>query len=198
MKVDHVVVGLGNPGPRYAMTRHNVGFMALDLWAQNKNSHFQHGTLGERCEAEWAIIQLGQLKLLLLKPMTFMNLSGQSVSRLYQMHSHLRDVPLTVVHDEVDVEFGKIRVKFGGSDAGHNGLKSMREALGHGEYNRVRLGVSRPPPDSDLEVKDWVLMNFSKSDKSALIDLISHSVEVTQALVEEGLQKALNVASKAK
>ena len=199
MNADAVIVGLGNPGPRYAFTRHNIGFICLDILAQDFKSKWtsaQSG-LGRTLNSEITRISDWNGKsVVLLKPQTFMNLSGQSVAKLYQEHSHLRSVPLIVVHDEVDVPFGKIRAKLGGGDAGHNGLKSIRACLGHGDFYRVRLGVGRPAADSPMELADFVLQAFDKDEQDVLFKECTQGFEVIHPLISGDLQKALVAASK--
>lgn len=195
MNIDHVVVGLGNPGARYKFTRHNTGFMVLDLLAGGLGLSFSSKGLGSKINAETLECDLGGKKVLLLKPQTFMNLSGQSLAKLYSQHRHLREVPLTVCHDEVDVDFGKIRVKKGGGDAGHNGLKSIRSEIGTGDYFRIRMGVGRPPTDWNISVADYVLTPFRKDEDKILTDLLIHTENTLESLIKGGLQSALNTAS---
>jgi len=193
MAVDAVIVGLGNPGPRYSMTRHNIGFLALDILARELGFSFQTHS---RYKAEMAEATWSGKNIVLLKPQTFMNLSGESVRALFEKRPDLREKPLIVLHDEVDVAFGKVRVKLGGGDAGHNGLKSLRACLGNGEFYRVRMGVGKPPADSPLELADWVLQNFPKSDEQTLRDTITRSLDTTEALLTQDLNAALTVATR--
>jgi PTH1 family peptidyl-tRNA hydrolase len=197
MNFDAILVGLGNPGPRYAFTRHNVGFISLDLLAQEQNQKFSaSSTLARATHAEVAKAVLRQKTVLLFKPQTFMNLSGESLAKLYAQQGHLRQVPLIVVHDEVEIPLGKIRVKKGGGDAGHNGLKSLRASIGNGDFYRVRLGVGRPDPASTVSLADHVLRNFEKSEEKSLIEMLSKAVLVFEALVEDKLNEAQTLASK--
>ena len=196
MSYDFIGVGLGNPGARYAFTRHNIGFIALDLLAQEKGTKFSSQGVGKKIGAEWAEVELGSKKLFLLKPQTFMNLSGESLQKLYQHANHLRDIPGVCLHDEVDIALGKVRVKLGGSDAGHNGLKSLRQHLGHGDYFRIRIGIGRPPAGSPLGVADYVLQNFAKEEEEALMKELGKTTNVLEALVREGLPAALVIASR--
>jgi len=157
-------VGLGNPGPKYAMNRHNVGFMALDRIAEDHNfdpwrSKFQ----GKITEG-----RLGSEKVILLKPETFMNLSGQSVGEAMRFYK-LESTDITVFHDEIDLAPGKCRVKDGGGHAGHNGLRSMHQHLGP-HYSRVRIGVGHPGHKD--RVAGYVLHDFAKLDYDWLDDLI--------------------------
>ena len=195
MNFDALIVGLGNPGPKYALTRHNIAFILLDLIAGDQNQKFSSSGLGKSLQAETAEVTLKGKKLLLIKPQTFMNLSGESLQRLYQKHNHLREVPLVVAHDEVDLAFKKMRFKFGGSDAGHNGLKSIRACLGHGDYNRLRIGVGRPSPDSSLSVADYVLSVFTKEEQNELVPFLDQGIATLEAFFEKGLSGAQSQAS---
>lgn len=188
MKPNFVVVGLGNPGARYAWTRHNVGFLALDVLAQDFGTKFESI---DSFKAEKSEVTFQKQSLLLLKPQTFMNLSGESLQRLYQKYNHFREVPLVVLHDELDLPFGTVRVKLGGGDAGHNGLKSIRATLGHGDFYRIRLGIGRPA-DARIEIADWVLQSFQKSDEETLLQLCSKGLSVLEALTTQGLVAAQN------
>ena len=195
MNVDVIIVGLGNPGAKYKFTRHNVGFMALDLLAGGLGLSFSNGGLGKKLNAEILQCEIAGKKVLLIKPQTFMNLSGESISKLYQEHRHLKEAKLIVLHDEVDIEFGKIRVKNGGGDAGHNGLKSIRQQIGTGEYFRIRMGVGRPPSDWRIQLADFVLTPFRKDEDKTLTDLLIHTDQTLEALVKGDLEDALRVAS---
>ncbi|NCN40861.1 aminoacyl-tRNA hydrolase [bacterium] len=195
MNVDAVIVGLGNPGTRYKFTRHNVGFMALDLIAQGLGLSFSSGGLGKKLEAEILKCDFAGKSVLLIKPQTFMNLSGQSINKLYQEHRHLKEAELIVLHDEVDIEFGKIRVKKGGGDAGHNGLKSIRSEIGSGDYYRIRMGVGRPPADWKIQLADYVLQPFRNDEDKVLTDLLIHSENTLESLLKGGLEAALRTSS---
>ena len=193
MNADAIVVGLGNPGPRYAFTRHNIGFIALDVLAQDFGASF---TASRKWNALECLITWKDKKVLLLKPQTFMNLSGDSLRAVYAQHNHLRDKPIIVLHDEVDIPMGRLRVKMGGGDAGHNGLKSLRSVLGHGDFYRVRMGVGRPVQGSHIELADYVLQPFSKEEQPSLMLLIERSLKSTELLLEDQLQKAQEFSAK--
>jgi PTH1 family peptidyl-tRNA hydrolase len=193
---DALLVGLGNPGPKYSLTRHNIGFILLDLLAQDFGAKFSSSGLGKSIQAEITELTLAGKNLLLIKPQTFMNLSGECLQRLYQKQSHLRELPLIVAHDEVDLEFKKLRIKFGGSDAGHNGLKSIRACLGTGDYNRLRLGVGRPTAESRISVADYVLGNFSSAEQEALALYLDQGIAVLESFLTTGLVAAQALASK--
>jgi len=159
-----IFAGLGNPGPKYAANRHNIGFMALDCIAED------HGFCPwkARFQGEVAEGRLGTEKVILLKPTTFMNLSGQSVGEAMRFYK-LDPEDVTVFHDELDLAPGKLKVKTGGGHAGHNGLRSMHAHIGE-NYRRVRLGIGHPGR-KDL-VSHYVLHDFAKADQDWLDDLL--------------------------
>lgn len=159
-----IFVGLGNPGEKYARTRHNIGFMAVDRIAED------HGFTPWRAKFQGLIAEgrLGREKVLLLKPQTFMNLSGQSVGEALRFHK-LEPADLTVFHDELDLAPGKCRLKTGGGHAGHNGLRSIHQHLGP-DYDRVRLGIGHPGRKE--AVSGYVLHDFAKADHDWLDDLM--------------------------
>ncbi len=142
--VTRLVVGLGNPGPEYAGTRHNAGFMVVDLLADSLCAAYWKDESG----AKVARVRLGDDELVLAKPQTFMNVSGKSVRRLLDVHG-VAPGDLVVVHDDLDLLEGEVRAKRGGGHGGHNGLRSLVEALGTGDYQRVRVGIGRPPGRQD-------------------------------------------------
>lgn len=195
MNVDAIVVGLGNPGARYKFTRHNVGFMALDLIVKGLGLSFSSSGLASKIQAEICEATFAGKKLLLVKPQTFMNLSGESLQKLFQLHSHLRDKELIVLHDEVDIGFGELRIKKGGGDAGHNGLKSLREKLGNGDSVRIRMGVGRAPANWEMSVADWVLTPYGKDNDEKLVDLLIHTENTLEAYLTKGLEIAQRVAA---
>jgi len=157
-------VGLGNPGTKYAKNRHNIGFMALDRLAKDHG----FGPWKQKFQAELCEGRLGSEKVILLKPMTFMNLSGQSVGEAMRFYK-LTPEDITVFHDELDLAPGKVRVKMGGGHAGHNGLRSIHQHIGE-HYQRVRLGIGHPGR-KEL-VAQYVLQDFAKADAEWLDDLM--------------------------
>jgi PTH1 family peptidyl-tRNA hydrolase len=182
------VVGLGNPGREYAGNRHNVGFMVADLLASRVG-----GKLGrhKRAVAEVAEGRLGfgGPKLILAKPLTFMNLAGAPVAALSQFFK----VPVEhviAVHDELDVPYGQVRAKRGGGEGGHNGLRSMSRSLGSKEYARVRVGIGRPPGRQDPA--DYVLSDFSGAERKELDFLVDRAADVVEAVVLESVEWAQN------
>lgn len=184
-----LVVGLGNPGSKYAGNRHNVGAMVLDVLAQRGQASW---STDRRSKARTAEVRLGSLpgvRLTLAQPQSFMNTSGAPVQRLCA-YQNVPAAGLVVIHDELDLPFGAIRLKFGGGDNGHNGLKSVRQALGTGDYYRVRMGIGRPtdrqPP------ADYVLRDYSPAERKALPDQLMDAAEAVEMLVLQGLSQAQN------
>jgi len=188
-----LVVGLGNPGKEYAGNRHNVGFMVADLLASRVGAKFGRA---KRAQAEMAEGRLassggygGGPKLVLVKPLTYMNLSGAPVVSLAQFFK----VPVSnviAVHDELDVPFGQVRAKRGGGEGGHNGLRSMSKSLSSKEYARVRFGIGRPPGRQDPA--DYVLSDFSGAERKELEFLVDRAADVVEAIVLEGVEWAQN------
>ncbi|MDT5042217.1 MAG: peptidyl-tRNA hydrolase, family [Actinoplanes sp.] len=183
-----LVVGLGNPGKQYAGNRHNVGFLVTDLLASRIGAKFGRA---KRVHAEVAEGRLGfgGPKLILVKPLTFMNLSGGPVVALAQFFK----VPVEqviAVHDELDVPFGQVRVKRGGGEGGHNGLRSMSTSLSTKEYARVRFGIGRPP--GRQEPADYVLSDFAGAERKELDFLVDRAADVVEAVVLEGVEWAQN------
>jgi peptidyl-tRNA hydrolase, PTH1 family len=183
-----LVVGLGNPGPEYAENRHNVGFMIADLLARRAGARFGRA---RRANAEVAegFLTPGGPKLVLVKPMTYMNLSGGPAASLSQFFK----IPLEriiAVHDELDIPYGQLRLKVGGGEGGHNGLRSLSKSLGSKDYLRVRFGIGRPPGRQDPA--DYVLSNFSSAERKELEFLVDRAADATEALVNKGLEWTQN------
>jgi PTH1 family peptidyl-tRNA hydrolase len=183
-----LVAGLGNPGREYAGNRHNVGFRVADLLASRIGAKFGRS---KRAHAEVAEGRLGfgGPRLVLVKPLTFMNLSGAPVVSLSQFFK----VPVSnviAVHDELDVPFGEVRAKRGGGEGGHNGLRSMSKSLASKDYARVRFGIGRPPGRQDPA--DYVLSDFSSAERKELDFLTDRAADVVEAIVLEGVEWAQN------
>lgn len=181
-----LVVGLGNPGPSYAKNRHNAGFMVLDVLAARAGGRFK----SHRSRAEVLEGRLAGARAVLAKPRSFMNESGGPVKGLLDFYK----VPverLVVVHDELDIPFGAVRLKQGGGDNGHNGLRSVTKSLGAKEYLRVRFGVGRPPGRMDAAA--FVLKDFSAAERKDLDLEIDRAADAVEALLSEGLAAAQNV-----
>ncbi|MEU4687392.1 aminoacyl-tRNA hydrolase [Actinoplanes sp. NPDC023714] len=188
-----LVVGLGNPGKEYAGNRHNVGFMVADLLASRVGAKFGRAKRAQTEVAEGRLANSGGFsggpKVILLKPLTYMNLSGAPVVALSQFFK----VPVAhviAVHDELDVPYGQVRAKRGGGEGGHNGLRSMSKSLASKEYARVRVGIGRPPGRQDPA--DYVLADFSSAERKELDFLVDRAADVTEAIVLEGVEWAQN------
>ena len=187
-----LVVGLGNPGPTYASHRHNVGFMVVDELARRAGSGFAapRGLRAETCETRITASGLGGVgvdaqRVVLVKPRTFMNESGAAVSKALAYFGIEPD-RLVVVHDELDLDFGQLRSKFGGGDNGHNGLKSIRRSLGTGEFYRVRVGVGRPAGNRDPV--NYVLTAVPASERENYEVDLARAADATVALLTLGLE----------
>lgn len=181
----YLVIGLGNPGPTYAATRHNAGFMVLDLLAGRLGSRFK----AHRGRADLVEGRLGEQRLLLAKPKSFMNLSGGPTASLRDFFKVPAD-HIVVVHDEIDLPYGVLRVKGGGGDNGHNGLKSIRSSLGTGEWYRIRFGVGRPTGPQDPA--DYVLGAFSRVEQRELPFHLDRAADAVEVLITEGLTATQN------
>jgi len=179
-----LIVGLGNPGPEYAGHRHNVGFMVVDVLAQQVGGSFRRH---KRARASVLEGRLAGRHVVLARPTTYMNDSGKAVTALTDFYS-VDPSRLIVVHDELDLPFGRIRLKFGGGDNGHNGLRSLRQSLGTGEYYRARFGIDRPPGQMDAAA--YVLRNFSATERKDLVDHVARTADAVEELVTHGLEEA--------
>jgi len=181
-----LVVGLGNPGPQYAKTRHNVGFMVADLLAARLGAPFK---VHKRSGAEIVTGRLGNRSVVVAKPRTFMNESGRHIGPLAKFYS-VSPADMIVIHDELDIDFGKIRLKLGGGEGGHNGLRSVANALGTKDFQRVRIGIGRPPGRKDPAA--FVLEPFTAAERSELATICELAADATEVLVEAGLEPAQN------
>lgn len=182
-----LVVGLGNPGPRYAGNRHNVGFMVLDhLAAAAGISLARKSFKGVYGTGDWE-----NQSLVLLKPDTFMNLSGQSVS-LARSFFDVAINRILVLHDELDLPFETLRLKIGGGHAGHNGLRSLMAELGSGDFARLRIGIGRPLKG---DVADFVLQDFAPDQRPWVPDLIERGVAAVRLSLQQGLARAMNAVN---
>jgi peptidyl-tRNA hydrolase, PTH1 family len=180
-----LVAGLGNPSPEYAGNRHNAGQMVVDLLAERMGARFK----AHRTRNEVADGRLAGVPVTLAKPRTYMNLSGGPVAALAAFYK----VPperIVVVHDELDIPFGAIRLKRGGGDNGHNGLRSVTQALGTNEYNRARFGIGRPP--GRMDAATFVLRDFSTTERKELPLLIDRCADAVETLLSKGLAVAQN------
>lgn len=177
-----LVVGLGNPGPEYAGNRHNIGFLVADLLAERMGGKFK----AHKSRAQVVEGRLAGHRVVLAKPMSFMNLSGGPVTALRDFYK----VPLeriVVVHDELDIDFAVLRLKRGGGDNGHNGLKSITKSLGP-DYFRVRFGIGRPP--GRMDVAAFVLKDFSSTERKGLDVEVDRAADAVESLISDGLERA--------
>ena len=180
-----LIVGLGNPGPSYAGNRHNAGFLVLDLLADRMGGRFK----AHRGRADVVVGRLAGRRVVLTKPKSYMNESGGPVASLRGFFK----VPverIVVVHDELDLPFGGLRLKRGGGDGGHNGLKSLTTSLGSKDYLRVRFGIGRPPGRQDPAA--YVLKDFSTTERRELPFLFDRTADAAEALVVQSLEQAQN------
>ena len=181
-----LIVGLGNPGKEYERTRHNCGFRAIDILAQNLGCKIDKG----KFQGLYAQTVYKGTKLFLLKPQTYMNLSGRSV---LQMSAYYNIPPsrIIVLFDDISLEPGRLRVRADGSAGGHNGIKSLIGELGSQEFPRVKIGVgAKPNPQMDLA--DWVLSTFTSAEQKALDAALPHAADAALCIVEQGVPQAAN------
>ena len=187
-----LVVGLGNPGPAYAGHRHNVGFLVVDELTRRTGSRFSvaKGLRAETAEARLGLPGIEAPRLLLAKSRTFMNETGGAVSKLLGYYKLELD-QMIVVHDEIDLDPGQLRVKFGGGDNGHNGLRSIRASLDSGDFYRVRVGIGRPPGRQDPA--DFLLSNFPAGAREAVAVEVNRAADAVESLVTLGLERTQNI-----
>jgi PTH1 family peptidyl-tRNA hydrolase len=180
-----LIVGLGNPGPEYSHNRHNVGQMVLDELASRVGGGFKsHKSRAQVLEGRLGI---GGPRIVLAKPLSYMNVSGGPVSALAQFYG-IDPAHVIAVHDEIDIPFDTVRLKIGGGEGGHNGLRDISKALATKDYLRVRVGVGRPP--GRMETADFVLRDFSAPEKKELPFLIDSAADAVEVLVRDGLLAA--------
>lgn len=180
-----IIIGLGNPGRRYCRTRHNVGFMVVDALAGSLGIDVSH-------EKYHALVGRGRLdseEALLVKPQTYMNESG-SAARSILRYTSATVADLIVVHDDLDLPVGSVRVKAGGGHGGHNGLRSLMEQLGSADFTRVRIGIGRPVPGRDAA--DYVLSPFAAAEQQAAADALARAAEAVRSVASAGLTAAMN------
>lgn len=184
-----LVVGLGNPGAKYALTRHNIGFMLVDVWvrelkASEKSEHKAQVFTATLSHPEHKTSQ----KVIFCKPQTFMNLSGDSVRALIDFYK-IDPQQIVVAHDEIDQPFGQIKLQTQRGHGGHNGIRDIHLKLGHNNYYRLRMGVGRPSSATD-DVADYVLHPFSSTEKKQLPDFLNLSITALESLIFKGYEKA--------
>ena len=183
-----LIVGLGNPGPQYERTRHNIGQLVVDELAHRRGQGFRSHKANARVAEAW--LRPGGPKLVLAKLNTFMNVSGGPVAGLVQFY-RIPPERVVVVHDELDIPFDAVRLKIGGGHGGHNGVRDVAKALGTPDFPRVRVGIGRPPGRQDPA--DWVLQQFPASAREELALAVSDAADAVERLVDEGLLAAQQV-----
>ena len=180
-----LVVGLGNPGPQYTLTRHNAGFMVLDRLSRLSGIPITRKAFsGIAGDGNWE----GE-RVYLLKPQTFMNLSGRSVAEALRFYK-LSLSDLIVIHDDLDIPFGSVKLKQGGGHGGHNGLRSLAQQLGSSEYARIRIGIGRPVHG---DVVNYVLTNFEKGEMDVLLEVLDGALDALEMMLKEGMPKAMSI-----
>jgi len=178
-------VGLGNPGNQYRNTRHNVGFMALDRFADNWGISISPNS---KCKAHIGEGSVGGVKVVLIKPMTYMNLSGESVRAFMDYYkASLED--FVVLYDDLDTPLGKLRLRYQGSAGGHNGIKSIIQHTGTQTFNRIRMGINRPEPGRD--VADYVLSPFAKAEAGALDEMLRTTCDAMEDVLKQPFEKTM-------
>src|SRR4051812_43037830 len=187
-----LIAGLGNPGPRYQATRHNLGFRVIDELARQCGvpaSAFKDRFSGELANARLKIDGREE-ELLLLRPQTFMNESGRSVQAVCTFYK-IKPSELIVAHDELDLPFSDVRLKKGGGDGGNRGIRSISAAIGP-DYLRIRLGIGRPPPDFRGDPADFVLQAFPSAELATVEQMVTRATEAVSLVIALGLEKAMN------
>jgi len=184
---DYLVAGLGNPGAKYELTRHNAGFMVVNLLARRAGVVLDTVSKGpERAEA---MFRRNGDRIILLKPLGFMNRSGEAVSRVTSFFKIPLD-NLLVIHDDLDMEFGKIKLVRSGGAGGHNGIRSIIASLGSKDFARLKIGIGRP--DGPMPVDRYVLNRFSSSESQLLEKVIATAADAAECVLERGIQEAMN------
>ena len=186
-----LLVGLGNPGPQYAQTRHNVGFMAVDAFCAPKSAAERVVSFRPKFAGQFAELERAGKPIFVLKPETFMNASGRSVHEAASFFG-LTPAAVLVVHDELDVPFGELRIKSGGGDGGHRGLRSISAELASPDYGRVRVGIGRPPAHFQGDVADFVLQAFALEERSELTRVLVRTCEAVESVITDGLARTMN------
>lgn len=186
----YIIVGLGNPGRKYENTRHNIGFMVIDRIA-GKN---QISVTEKKHKALIGKGIIGSEKVILVKPQTFMNLSGESVREIIDYYKIDEKVELIIISDDISLDVGAIRIRKSGSAGGHNGLKNIILHLGHDEFQRIRIGVGEKPTDGDLV--DYVLGRFDKEDSEIIAESAGKAAEAVEVMITDGPDAAMNKFNK--
>jgi peptidyl-tRNA hydrolase, PTH1 family len=185
-----LVAGLGNPGSRYEDSRHNLGFRVVDRLSRRAGEPAWR----ERFQGEFALIELSGERVGLLKPLTYMNVSGHSVQPACAFYK-IEPRGVVVVHDELDLLFGELKLKSGGGDAGHRGVRSVIEQLGTPDFVRLRMGIGRRPAEFRGDGKDFVLEAFAAAERAAIEPMVERAADAVTLFVERGLQAAMNATN---
>lgn len=182
-----LLIGLGNPGDEYKFTRHNIGFMVLDQFFDQISS----SAWEKKFDCFFNKISINKRKILFLKPLTFMNLSGNAVQKVKNYYK-ITNNNIVIIHDDIDLELGRIKLKEGGGDGGHNGLKSVAKMIGN-DFFRIRVGIGRP---KKIDISRYVLDNFHQSEISILEEIIFKCCNGIKLLIEDNNEKCNNIFSK--
>ncbi len=186
-----IIVGLGNPGISYRTTRHNIGFLAVDRLANVNRTSIRTKRFKSLFATDWIDSQ----QVVFIKPLTFMNRSGEAVKGVADFF-HLTAEDLIVIHDDLDLPFGRLRFKQRGGDGGHQGVRSIIEQMGGNNFLRLKIGVGRPP--EGVDPADYVLKTFDKDEQSQLDQILDRAAEAVRVTLLEGLEKAMNRFQKRK
>ncbi|MDN5341271.1 MAG: peptidyl-tRNA hydrolase, family [Oceanotoga sp.] len=180
-----IIIGLGNPGPRYVFTRHNVGFLTVDRFVELNKRYIDYKKISAKTFEGFETNEY-----VIVKPITYMNLSGQSLFELKKKYGEIEAQNIIVVYDDVELDLGKMRIRPKGSAGGHNGVKSIIGALNSDDFARIRIGVNKKPPYMDLA--DYVLSEFSKNELENIYKIIDPACEALEELLNEDVQNVMN------
>lgn len=182
-----LIVGLGNPGAKYSKTRHNIGFMAVDHVAEANSIALSKSNF----KGLWGKGSIAGKEIILLKPQTYMNLSGEAV-RGISGYFHIKPEDILVIYDDIDLEFGSVRIRPGGGSGGHRGMESIIEHLGTNNFPRIRLGIGRPKERGQGDVADYVLSSLTPDEKDTLKQMLDRTKDAVDAILKDGIEKAMN------
>lgn len=181
----YIICGLGNPGPRYELTKHNIGFLVIDMFADKHDLSIDQ----KKFKALFSQADISKQKVYLLKPQTYMNLSGESLNEARQFFK-IEPQNIIIIHDDLDFPFGAVKIKIGGGSGGHNGLTSIIERLGTSDFIRVRMGIGRPT--GHIDPADYVLQPYSEEQNKVLEECISQGVEALEVILKDGVSSAMS------
>lgn len=183
------IIGLGNPGEKYQKTRHNIGFRVLDNFLQSRNPEGKFSST-QKHSAETAVFSLKENKLFIAKPQTFMNNSGNAVRSILEYYDMSAEKNLLLIHDDIDLPFGKIRFSKDSGPAGHNGVSSVINQVGTQNFIRLRFGITEPFPEKDIPTETFVLKNFNSEEEKELPKLIDQTSNAIESFLENGFSLA--------